>query len=140
MRTLAWLNAVPDPPEGQTPVDGEMRQSRGEQIREAGGVPSIPEAPLPYLVAFLFDVGPVLPGAMGPVALTHSELRAWQTNTGVDLSPWEAKTLRALSAEYAAESQAATKYDAPKPGTPKQSNAALVAKRMQSRLAQMAKE
>lgn len=52
---------------------------------------------------------------MGNVPVTHSEIRAWQDNTGIDLSAWEAQTLRRLSGEYLAQSQAAESTDCPAP-------------------------
>jgi hypothetical protein len=39
-------------------------------------------------------------GGMGNAPLSHSEIAAWQGNTGIELSAWEARTLRTLSAEY----------------------------------------
>lgn len=52
---------------------------------------------------------------MGHVPLTHSEIKAWQDNSGIELTWWEAKTLRRLSAEYLTESQAAMAPDCPAP-------------------------
>jgi hypothetical protein len=71
-----------------------------------------------YLIAYLFEVGPVMSGGMGPVPLTHGELRCWQDNIGLQLQPWEARFLRRLSREYAAEMHRAEKADAPAPWEP----------------------
>ena len=66
-----------------------------------------------HLVGYLFEVGPVGYGAMGPVPLSHSELAAWQVNTGIELAAWEAKALRRLSMDYLAASNAAQAADCP---------------------------
>ncbi|MDP3650905.1 MAG: hypothetical protein Q8R67_04395 [Rhodoferax sp.] len=55
---------------------------------------------------------------MGNVPLTHSEIAAWQRNTGVDLTAWEAQTLRQLSRDYLGESQSAEAPDCPAPWSP----------------------
>lgn len=59
------------------------------------------------VLLYLWEVGPALPGASGPEPLTHLEIRAWQDNTGNELTCWEALTLRRLSIEYIAEFEAA---------------------------------
>lgn len=48
---------------------------------------------------------------MGQAALTHDNLVACQSNTGVDLTAWEAETLVRLSREYLGESVAAARPD-----------------------------
>ena len=92
-------------------------------IKESGGACEYPPAPLcEYLLGYLYEVGPVLSGGMGNTPLTHSEIRAWQDNTGVELSAWESQTLRRLSAEYLGESQSAESPDAPAPWQREQSH------------------
>ena len=71
-----------------------------------------------FLVATLFQVGPTLIGAMGSAPLTFGEIESWQRVTGARLTGWEAAALHALSVEYLAESQAATKREAPAPWQP----------------------
>jgi len=71
-----------------------------------------------YLITYLFDAGPVESGGMGPAPLSHREIEAWQHNTGIELSPWEAKTLRRLSREYLAMAQDATSPSCPPPWRP----------------------
>jgi hypothetical protein len=46
-------------------------------------------------------------GSMGNAPLPHSEIAAWQDNTGIKLTPWEARMLRTLSAEYLSSAQEA---------------------------------
>jgi hypothetical protein len=62
-----------------------------------------------YLVAFLFEVGPVMSGSMGAAPLPFGEIDAWCRRSGIELSPWEARALRRLSVTYLNESQAAEK-------------------------------
>ena len=68
---------------------------------------------LPHLLDYLFEVGPVLSGGMGPAPLSNLELAAWCDLTGIPLTPWEARTLRALSRDYLAEM-----HDAEDPSRP----------------------
>ena len=48
-------------------------------------------------------------GGMGAAPLSHSEIRAWQDNTGEVLTAWEVKTLRRLSNDYLVAAQDAEK-------------------------------
>ena len=68
-----------------------------------------------YILDYLFEVGPTMPGGMGSGPLTFSEIEAWQRTVGILLSPFEAQLLRRLSVEYFGESHAATKIDCPAP-------------------------
>lgn len=71
-----------------------------------------------YLVRWLFDVGPAMSGGMGPSVLTHSELLAWQSNTGIELTAWETKVLRGLSMDFLSMSDSAKSPSCPPPWTP----------------------
>lgn len=72
-------------------------------------------------------------GGMSGAPLGHSEIAAWQSNTGIELTAWEARTLRRLSCEYLSTSQDASEPDFPAPyveqaATPEQR--ALIAQRV----------
>lgn len=56
-----------------------------------------------HLIKHLFTVGPSSAGEV----LTFSEIAAWTTLTGVVVTAWEAETLRAMSAAYLGELDAA---------------------------------
>jgi hypothetical protein len=43
----------------------------------------------------------------GPVPITHLEIRAWQENSGIELTPWQSALLRRLSQEYIGQLQQA---------------------------------
>lgn len=64
-----------------------------------------------HLLAHFWAVGPTI----GDGAITSSELRDYQDNMGISLTPWECKTLRQLSIVYLNESYRATKPDCPPP-------------------------
>lgn len=88
--------------------------TRLEQMEHQGLAPQLPPAgPAAHLVGYLFEAGPVGYGAMGPVPLAHSEIEAWQRNTGIDLQAWEARALRKLSIDYVSASGQAAAHDCP---------------------------
>ena len=55
---------------------------------------------------------------MGDGPIVFTELHAWQQLSGIDLSAWEARTLRAMSRAYASEAHRATKADCLPPWSP----------------------
>ena len=84
--------------------------------RDDGYVPELPSVDgAAYLVAYLWDMGPTMVAGMGLGPLTHEEIRAWQSNTGVWLQPWEARILRQLSMDYIVQMRDAEKNDCPPP-------------------------
>lgn len=90
--------------------------TRAIQHQKNGTEPDLPPpGPAAYLVGYLFSVGPVMAGGMGPVPITSAELAAWQANTGRDLTAWESDTLRSLSAAWASASNDARAADCPAP-------------------------
>ena len=66
---------------------------------------------LDYLVGYLFEVGPSVAGN----ELTHSELRDWQHNSGVQLDDFGALALKQMSRAYLGQYHAAQKPDCPYP-------------------------
>jgi len=119
VRHAAWLHTAPKPKtpakRGMSAAQDEPR-SRAQRITEAGGHPEMPPTgPESHLLGILFDVGPVMPGGMAAVPITDADLIAWQHNSGIRLSPWQARTLRRLSRDYAAEQRRAEDPDAPPP-------------------------
>ena len=75
----------------------------------------MPEIDAPHLIDYLFEAGPTLISSMGEGPLTHSELHAWQRNTGITLQPWEARIMIRLSKDYLGEAQRAKARDAEAP-------------------------
>lgn len=82
---------------------------------DKGREPRLPEAPLPYLLDYLFEVGPAQGGGFGPVPLSHSELLAWQMNMRRFLAPWEISMLRRLSVLWIDQAMSAEDADCPAP-------------------------
>lgn len=64
-----------------------------------------------YLLAHLWKAGPT----MGDQSITNGEMRHYQDNAGISLSPWECSTLKRLSSDYLNESHRATKRDCEPP-------------------------
>jgi hypothetical protein len=89
-----------------TPRASEKKGSKPQQSRlrryEIDGVtPMLPsKGAAAYLLDYFWDVGPSTSFGMGDVPVSHSELMAWQLNTGVILHPWEVALLRRLSSAY----------------------------------------
>lgn len=119
VRMLAWLQAVPNPPPGNTNLanreerDPRSRGKRFADDKKAVTLPAVEQGY--YLIDHLLDAGPVISTGMGAVILTWQELTAWQAALGLVLDPWELRMIRQLSAEYLAESQRATAHDCPPP-------------------------
>lgn len=93
------------------------RRSRLKARLDAGGQPDLPEIDqeIEFLVAYLFDAGPMSAGGQSQSPLTWADLQAWERGSGITLHPWQARLLRALSAEYLSESLTADAHDAPPP-------------------------
>lgn len=68
-----------------------------------------------YILGYLFEMGPTIPGSMGASPLTFSEIEAWQRVVAIDLQPFEAQLIRRLSVEYFGQSHASTRRDCPAP-------------------------
>lgn len=104
---------MPKPPEQQPQQRGRaavppVRLSRLRAMQRDGIEPDLPEVgPGAYLLGHLFEVGPVSTAGMGVGPITWGELQAWQVQTGIELQPWEARTVHRLSRDFAAETRRA---------------------------------
>lgn len=67
-----------------------------------------------FLADILFQVGPSK--ADGP--LDESSLEPWERRRGIELLPWHADAILAMSRAYTAESHAAKSISAPSPWPP----------------------
>lgn len=90
-----------------------MRKDRGDEDYQ----PPMPDIDfeLTYLVTYLWEIGPVHYSGMGPLPLPHSEIMAWQSNTGITLQPWEARYLRELSKDFLAQEAKSKDPEEPPP-------------------------
>lgn len=104
---------MPDDPDNKG--SGSKRISRKKEFEQDGVEVTMPDCEAEFLVSYLYEIGPAMSGGMGESPLTHGEIEAWQRNTGIVLDTWQVRTLKNLSHEYLAESQNATKPDAPAP-------------------------
>jgi hypothetical protein len=115
VRQLGWLHAAPKST-SKNAKDDDRPPSRMQTFTKDGGRAPLPErGTCGRLIDWLFEVGPTVPAGMGPAPLTHSEIRAWQENSRMPLTSWEARMLRVLSREYLSESLAADDPKRPPP-------------------------
>lgn len=96
----------------------KAKQSRYEKLQAAGSdlieLPPIESGE--HLISYLIEIGTGKPAGMGGlVAIDHTDIAAWQYNTGIRLNPWEAKTIRELSRAYCAEFSGASDKNAQPP-------------------------
>lgn len=98
IQQVAWLNAKPDQITAKGKKSGEI--TRLNRLKAEKLEPDLPPNPMPHLTGWLFEIGPTGSNGMGPVPLSWQEIAAWEHLTGNELDAWEAKTLRALSAEF----------------------------------------
>lgn len=80
-------------------------------MRRDGVTIAMPPNPAPYLVDWWLDVGPVA----GDQPVGWADLATWGQITGIAPDPWEARTIRAMSAAFLTERHAARKADCPPP-------------------------
>lgn len=109
VRQWAWLSAVP----------GKRHKSRWEQhVATTGEPPNMPEIEEgAQVIEYLQEVGPTLPGAMGPEPVTFAEIDAWSRTTGYDPTAWEAQTIRRLSRAFVSQYAKSKETNSPAPWT-----------------------
>lgn len=117
---MAWLHATPKPPEGTKRAANQQKNeapklSRLDDMKRSGILPAMPANPLPHIVEWLVEMGISESNGMGASPLSWQEISAWCERTGVDLSPWEARLIRALSVEYIGFSRRAEDENCPSP-------------------------
>jgi hypothetical protein len=118
VRQLAWLNAVPKPPEGSKRARAGAQaatRTRAEQMKRDGLRAEMPPNPAPHLIDRLIEIGLTEAAGMGAAPLSWREIDAWQRMTAVPLAPWEARLMRRLSNDYLAESRRAEDETCPPP-------------------------
>lgn len=128
---------MPEPPKSAKEPD---RRNRLRRLTDQGREPALPDVEAPHLLGYLHEIGPALPGMNGPAAITQGEIRAWQENTRIVLSPWEARTIRTASRAYVSELNLATDPKRPAPYAPQEEAPQLVAMSMRAALRAMAEE
>ncbi len=121
MRCVAWLDAKLNPPKRSSTNksnDPEPSLTRRQKLLAEGLDFELPELEgESYLLDILFDVGPYVPSGMGEMPLAYGQLESWQRLMGVELSPWEARTLQRLSRAYCGQLAASADPAVSAPGS-----------------------
>lgn len=84
-------------------------------MQERGTAIFWPPNPAPHLTDWLLEIGPTTSGSMGEAAIGWQDLTAWERITGIELEPFEAKTIRRLSQVFISARYEAKKPDCPIP-------------------------
>jgi len=141
VRHSAWLNTAPNKRDGDKSKKKEL--TRRAQFKEDGlHELEMPPCDCLHVVTYLFEVGPTMQSGMGESPITHQEIAAWQSNTGIELQTWEARFMRQLSIEYLSEAQRAAEHDCAAPWSDAPyivAPHAIMARRMQSAVEGLAK-
>lgn len=125
VRTVAWWKAVPVDPEQRASKDRKSRLKARQEDDQSFEMPlPMHEPEFGYLLAALFDAGPLSPSGMSASTLTWGDIEVWERGTGWDLHPWERKVMRRLSSDYSTESHMAEKPKHPCPYQPDEASAA----------------
>lgn len=110
MRQLAWLYSVPQLPPKVIEAAEKNKQkivpntlSRFDEMKAGKVSPPMPPNPSPHFILWFTELGMVEATGMGSAPLSWQEIRAWQDNVGVRLSPWQARMMRSLSIAYLAQ-------------------------------------
>lgn len=118
---MAWLHAVPRPPEGSRRAeiaakgDQEPKLSRLDRLKKDGVQPELPPNPLPHVVNRLIEISLAEAAGMGIGPVSWLMIHAWQQVTGIELGPWEGRIIRRLSLAYVAEGRKAESENCPPP-------------------------
>lgn len=114
------MNATPRPP-ADSPRAKTFNLvtalSRLEQLKKDRIEPQMPPLPLPHMIERWTEIGMTGSNGMSATPLNWVEIAAWQTNTCVRLTPWEARMIRALSLAYVAQSRISEEETCPPPWT-----------------------
>ena len=85
--------------------------SRRDEFERDNQAVEMPECQAFHVLEYLMDLGV----ATGEAAITHLEIYAWMQNTGIELSSWEAQTIKRLSNTYLSCGHNFRKLDAETP-------------------------
>ncbi|NML88760.1 hypothetical protein HHL26_06725 [Sphingobium sp. TB-6] len=134
VRQLAWLNTAPDAAKGQK----QKPPIRLLRMKEDGIAVELPPNPTPYLTDWLMEIGPTASTGMGPAVLAWGEIEAWARQIGINLTTWEARTLRRLSRDFLDQMNKAKEPACPAPFTTRADNDEAVSKQFERMFRAMA--
>lgn len=100
-------------------------------MKAQGCEPVLPFNPAPHITDWLFEIGPM--AGEGPI--DWQDMLAWSQLTGIDLNPWEARTLRRLSRAFVNQRYDARKANSPEPRV--QADEVAVRKKVEGQFAAM---
>lgn len=107
---------MPKPREGSKRAKGEAdTRSRIDRFKSDKITVRMPPNPAPHLIGWLIEIGLTETNGMGEAAISWREINEWQSATGHNLSAFEAKLLRELSAAYIIEKRKSESENAPPP-------------------------
>lgn len=116
---MGWLHSVPERKPGKASTSTAGPRATRLQRMQADGVDDVALPPVPaeaaHLLDCLLEVGLASANGLADAPIGWSEISAWQAQAGIELSPWEARTLRRLSQAYVAERAAAADPMRPAP-------------------------
>jgi hypothetical protein len=109
VRQLAWLNTAP---RVDHKVDPEAKAvTRVKKLKVDDGPINLPPNPADFITDWLMEIGPI----MGDRPISEQELAAWQSNSGIELDAWEARTIRRLSKAFLSQHHEAEEPECPEP-------------------------
>ena len=103
---MAWLSTAPE----KDAKDKSEPKSRMKVMRERDEPVSFPPNPAPHLTDWWLEIGPAGDGGIG-----WQDMTAWERLTGIELEPWEARTIRQMSIAYCNQRHDARKADCAAP-------------------------
>lgn len=89
--------------------------SRLQTMQDRRESPVLPPNPAPHITDWFMEIGPTFSTGMGERPIEWPDMDAWCNRVGIDLDPWEARTIRRLSKAYARQVFDAKKPDCPAP-------------------------
>ena len=115
---MAWLNATPRPPAASPRAKNfnvATAPSRLDQLKKDRVPVQMPPVPLPHIIQWWIETGVTGSNGMSATVLSWAEIAAWQANTSIKLSSWEARLIRALSQAYVQQSRISEDEACPPP-------------------------
>lgn len=78
-------------------------------MRAEGRDPVFPPNPVPFVTDWLLEIGPTKADGMSESSIDWQDMAAWSRLTSIDLTPWEARTLRRMSKAFVRQRKEARK-------------------------------
>src|SRR3546814_18753612 len=105
---MAWLNAVPKPPEGSKRASADRKSeklSRLDRMKKDGIPLQMPSNPMPHIITRLLEIGIDEAGGMASAPTPWGEIGPWKGNTGVRRAQGEARPTHKPTPEHLTQRQ-----------------------------------